>query len=83
MARAAATTRMVGLVLGTLSAAHVDVKQVDDDHFDDLAVITIDGRRERTQFKHTDNDDRPLSLGTFTTDKCGLRLDCLAATGCR
>ncbi|WP_121007230.1 AAA family ATPase [Saccharothrix australiensis] len=71
--------RLVDLVLGTLSAAHVDVKHVDDDRFDDLTVITVDGRRERTQFKHTDNDDRPLTVDTFTTDGRDLRLDRLVA----
>jgi hypothetical protein len=68
-------SRLVDLVLGTVSAAHVDVKQVGDDRFDDLTVITVDGRRERTQFKHTDNDDRPLAVETFTTDGRDLRLD--------
>ena len=67
--------RLVDLVLGTVSAAHVDVKQVGDDRFDDLTVITVDGRRERTQFKHTDNDNKPLAVETFTTDGRDLRLD--------
>ena len=67
--------RLVDLVLGTLSAAHVDVKQVADDRFDDLTMLTVDGRRERTQFKHTDNDDKPLAVETFTTDGRDLRLD--------
>ncbi|MHB1787513.1 MAG: ATP-binding protein [Acidimicrobiales bacterium] len=68
-------SRLVDLVLGTLSAAHVDVKQVGEDRFDDLTVLTVDGRRERTQFKHTDNDDKPLAVETFTTDGRDLRLD--------
>lgn len=72
-------SRLVDLVLGTLSAADVDVKQVDDDRFDDLTVLTVDGRRERTQFKHTDNDDKPLAVETFTTDGRDLRLDRLVA----
>ena len=71
--------RLVDLVLGTLSAAHIDVKQVADDRFDDLTVLTVDGRRERTQFKHTDNDDKPLAVETFTTDGRDLRLDRLVA----
>ena len=74
-----AASRLVDLVLGTLSAAHVDVKQVGDDRFDDLTVLTVDGRRERTQFKHTDNDDKPLAVETFTTDGRDLRLDRLVA----
>ena len=72
-------TRLVDLVLGTITAACVDVKQVSDDRFDDLTVITVDGVRERTQFKHTDNDDKPLTVETFTTDARGLRLDRLVA----
>ena len=72
-------SRLVDLVLGAVSAAHVDVKQVGDDRFDDLTVITTDGRRERTQFKHTDNDDKPLAVETFTTDGRDLRLDRLVA----
>ncbi|QFY11512.1 hypothetical protein GBF35_37435 [Nonomuraea phyllanthi] len=72
-------SRLIDLMLGTLSAAYVDVKQVDDDRFDDLTVITVDGRRERIQFKHTDNDDKPLAMKTFTTDGRDLRLDRLVA----
>jgi hypothetical protein len=74
-----AASRLVDLVLGALSAAHVDVKEVGDDRFDDLTVLTVDGRRERTQFKHTDNDDKPLAVETFTTDGRDLRLDRLVA----
>jgi hypothetical protein len=37
-----------------------------DDRFDDLSAMDLDGRRERTQFKHTENADRPLGLTTFT-----------------
>lgn len=50
-----------------------------DDRFDDLTVITVDGQRERTQFKHTDNDDKPLTIETLTTDGRDLRLDRLVA----
>ncbi|MDX8031741.1 ATP-binding protein [Lentzea sp. BCCO 10_0856] len=72
-------SRLVDLVLGTVSAAYVDVKQVGDDRFDDLTIVTTDGRRERTQFKHTDNDDKPLAVETFTTDGRDLRIDRLVA----
>ncbi|MFE2612069.1 hypothetical protein ACFXA2_00425 [Micromonospora chalcea] len=72
-------SRLVDLVLGAVFAAYVDVKQVSDDRFDDLTVITVDGRRERTQFKHTASDDRPLTVETFTTDGRDLRLDRLVA----
>ena len=71
--------RLVDLVLGTVAAAWVDVKLVEDDRFDDLTVVTVDGSRERTQFKHSDNDDKPLNVETFTSDKRDLRLDRLVA----
>ncbi|EWM13759.1 ATP-binding protein [Kutzneria sp. 744] len=74
-----AASRLVDLVLGTVIAAQVDKKQVEDDRFDDLTVVTAGGRRERTQFKHTDNDDKPLTVDTFTNDKRDLRLDRLVA----
>jgi hypothetical protein len=72
--------RLVDLVLGTVTAAYVDTTQVTDDRFDDLTVVTAAGRRERVQFKHTDNDDKPLTVETFTTVGRGLRLDRLVAT---
>ncbi|MEX5710573.1 AAA family ATPase [Parafrankia sp. FMc6] len=71
--------RLVDLVLGTVIVAEVDVKQVVDDRFDDLTVVTAGGRRERVQFKHTDNDDKPLTTATFTSDSRDLRLDRLVA----
>ena len=74
-----AASRLVDLVLGTVIAAQVDRKLVEGDRFDDLTVVTSGGRRERTQFKHTDNDDQPLTAETFTTDKRDLRLDRLVA----
>ncbi|SDS54760.1 AAA ATPase domain-containing protein [Streptomyces sp. TLI_053] len=70
--------RVVDMLLGGISAVHVDEKLVDDDRFDDLTVINEDGSRERTQFKHSD-DDGPLGYATFTTDKRDLRLDRLVA----
>lgn len=73
-------TRLVDVLLGTVAQAHVDEKLVPDDRFDDLTIIGKDGSRERTQFKHTDNDDRPLSLATFTGDTRSLKLDCVIAS---
>ncbi|MEV5885364.1 ATP-binding protein [Streptomyces sp. NPDC052020] len=72
--------RVVDLPLGGIVAVHVDEKLVPDDRFDDLTVIGADGCRERTQFKHSDNDDQPLAYDTFTSDGRGLRLDRLVAT---
>ncbi len=69
--------RLVDMLLGTLVQVHVDEKLTVDDRFDDLSTTDIDGHRERTQFKHTENADRSLSLTTFTTDVRGLRLDCV------
>ncbi|MFJ2824687.1 AAA family ATPase [Streptomyces toxytricini] len=71
--------RVVDLPLGGIVAVHVDEKLVPDDRFDDLTVIGADGCRERTQFKHSDNDDHPLAYDTFTSDGRGLRLDRLVA----
>lgn len=55
------------MLLGTVIQAHVDENLVSDNRFDDLTIET-DRRRERTQFKHIDNDDRPLSLTKATSD---------------
>lgn len=71
--------RFVDMLLGNILQAHVDKKLVPDDRFDDLTTVDIRGNRERVQFKHTENDDRPLSLRTFTSDDRGLRLDHLIA----
>ncbi|WP_037624146.1 AAA family ATPase [Streptomyces aureus] len=70
--------RIVDLLLGGIARVHVDEKLVTDDRFDDLTVITTDGSRERTQFKHSD-EESPLAYTTFTSDARGLRLDRLAA----
>ena|SRR5437762_2761375 len=67
--------RLVDVLLGSVVQVHVDEKLTVDDRFDDLSTVDFDGRRERTQFKHTENADRPLSLATFTTEARGLRLD--------
>jgi hypothetical protein len=68
------------VLLGSVVQVHVDEKLTADDRFDDLSTIDVDGRRERTQFKHTENADRPLNLGTFTTEARGLRLDLVIAS---
>ncbi|MDC0766726.1 ATP-binding protein [Streptomyces sp. HD] len=70
--------RVVDLLLGGIARVLVDEKLVMDDRFDDLTVINADGSRERTQFKHSDEED-PLAYTTFTTDDRGLRLDRLVA----
>ncbi len=72
--------RLVDMLLGTVVQVQVDEKLTLDDRFDDLSTVDIDGHRERTQFKHTENADRPLSLGTFTTDARSLRLDLVVAS---
>lgn len=72
--------RLVDMLLGSVVQVHVDEKLTIGDRFDDLSTIDLDGRRERTQFKHTENADRPLSLETFTTNARGLRLDFLIAS---
>ncbi|MFL6234674.1 MAG: hypothetical protein ACJ76N_16190, partial [Thermoanaerobaculia bacterium] len=71
--------RLVDVLLGTLVQVHVDEKLIPGDRFDDLTTVDISGHRERIQFKHTDNDDKPLTLATFTSDDRGLRLDRLIA----
>lgn len=71
--------RLVDVVMGAVAEAIVDEKLVDDDRFDDLTCIDADQNRVRSQFKHTENDDRPLTLATFTNDGRGLRLDRLIA----
>ena len=71
--------RLVDMMLDTVTEAHVDIKLVKDDRFDDLTVWDASGRWERSQFKHTDAGDSPLKLKTFTTDDRGLQLDQLVA----
>lgn len=71
--------RFVDMLLGNILQVYVDKKLVPDDRFDDLTTIDIVGNRERIQFKHTENDDRPISLRTFISDDRGLRLDRLVA----
>jgi hypothetical protein len=72
--------RFVDLLLGNVTDARCDEKLFPDDRFDDLTTTDVDGRRERAQFKHTENDDRPLTLNTFTADGRGLRLDRLLSS---
>lgn len=70
--------RLVDVVLGVAHTVLVDEKLYTGDRFDDLTASS-GVERERTQFKHTDSDDRPLTLATFTGDKRDLRLDLLVA----
>ncbi|MGW8954673.1 AAA family ATPase [Streptomyces sp. NPDC055709] len=70
--------RVVDLLLGGIARVQVDKKLVTDDRFDDLTVINADGSRERTQFKHSD-EEGSLCYTTFTSDDRGLRLDRLVA----
>lgn len=74
-----AACRLVDVLLGSVVSVHVDEKLVADDRFDDLTTLDTLGRRDRTQFKHKDNDDQPLTLATFTSDTRKLRLDQLVA----
>lgn len=67
--------RFVDVLLGSVLQARCDEKLFDGDRFDDLTTVDLDGGRERVQFKHTDDDDRPVSLETFATDRRDLRLD--------
>jgi hypothetical protein len=67
--------RLTDMVLGTITGAWCDKKLVDDDRFDDLTTVDIDGRRERIQFKHTSDGVRILTLDSFTTDRRSLQLD--------
>ncbi len=62
-------------MLGSIVKIRVDEKLVPDDRFDDLTTVDEAGRRERTQVKHRDNADQPLTLATFTSDARSLRLD--------
>ncbi|MEI5674971.1 MULTISPECIES: hypothetical protein [unclassified Nocardioides] len=70
--------RLVDVVLGVAHTVLVDEKLYTGDRFDDL-TSTSGAERERTQFKHTDSDARPLTLATFTSDQRDLRLDLLVA----
>lgn len=66
--------RLVDVVLGEKQTVLVDEKLFTGDRFDDLTTSDPSGR-ERTQFKHTDADDRALTLATFAGDRRDLRLD--------
>lgn len=71
--------RLVDVVLGTAHGVLVDEKLFTGDRFDDLTTQDPDDGRARAQFKHTDSDEKPLTLATFTGDKRDLRLDLLVA----
>ena len=72
--------RLVDVMLGTIKRAYVDRKLVPQDRFDDLTTVDVAGRWERVQLKHTDDNDRPLTLRTFTSDTRRLRLDRLVSS---
>ena len=72
--------RLVDVLLDSVVQVHIDQKLVLDDRFDDLTTVDVAGRRERVQFKHSETDDRPLSLDTFSSDARGLRIDRLFAS---
>lgn len=74
-----AACRLVDVVLGEVERVLVDEKLFVGDRFDDLTTVGAVGRRERIQFKHTDNDDKALTLATFIQDRRDLRLDRLVA----
>src|SRR5438046_1791429 len=57
----------------------VDLKIVDDDRFDDVAVCSGHGRVRR-QFKHSENADRRLERADLTQDRHDLRIDRLIRT---
>ena len=67
-------------MLESIVNVHVDEKLVCQDRFDDLTTLEESGRRERIQIKHTDNDERALTLATFTSDARSLRLDYLISS---
>ena len=71
--------RLVDMMLGTIVRANVDEKLVQGDRFDDLTTVDVVGQRQRTQFKHTEDDNARLTLATFTSDQRLLRLDFLIA----
>jgi hypothetical protein len=72
-------TRLVDVVVGTLTAAHVDTKLHADDRFDDLTTSDIARVRQRTQFKAKE-DAAPLPLSVFSTDQRDLKLDRLISS---
>lgn len=70
-----AAIRLVDIMIESIVDIRIDEKLVSGDRFDDLTIIYKNGQRERIQIKHTEDIDRPLSLGTFTSDARKLRLD--------
>ena len=70
-----AACRLVDLLLGSAVGVRVDEKLIDGDLFDDLTTQFSDGSRERVQVKHTDDDDRPLRVNSFTKGSRRLPLD--------
>ena len=77
-----AAIKLPDLLLGSLASLTAEKKLYQGDPFDDLMAEVPDGRRDRIQIKHREEDlDVDLPLSTFTTDRRRLRLDKLAACG--
>jgi len=68
-------TKLVDLLLGSISSASVDQKLSDSDRFDDLTTVDKSGHQQRVQVKYQDHPSVPLSLREFTKDKRRLALD--------
>jgi hypothetical protein len=72
--------RLVDVILSSVTNIICDVYLVEDDRFDDLTATYLDGSRERTQFKHSEDSAQPLTTNHFTSDnKRNLKLDRLFA----
>lgn len=72
-------TRLVDVIVGTLTTAQVDTKLHADDRFDDLTTLDTARVRQRTQFKAKE-DAAPLPLSAFSTDQRDLKLDRLISS---
>ena len=77
-----AAIKLPDLLLGSLASLTAEKKLYQGDPFDDLIAEAPDGRRDRIQIKHREEDSHvDLPLSTFTTNQRGLRLDKLVASG--
>lgn len=75
-----AAIKLPDLLLGSLASLTAEKKLYPGDPFDDLIAEAPDGRRDRIQIKHREEDlDVDLPLSTFTTNQRRLRLDMLVA----
>lgn len=71
--------RLTDLLLGEVVTAIVDKKLFNNDLFDDLTTVGLNGNRERVQIKNTGNA-KPLAISNFTTNQRNLKLDSLIAS---